>query len=338
VPALQRTGCWAEVCCIGADSRPLEALREAGIAAHALGWTRWFDAGALWRLRALLNRNQFDLIHVWRLPALRVVALVAPCVLPRILVSCPFPHGVRLNAWDRHVLRRVRCVALAEEHDRERCMREGLTDVRWQIIPTAAAPERAPHTMPPGIAVYPRRIVCVGRLERGLGFREAIWAADILRQVAPDVHLLIAGSGPREPELQTMVDRLDIANSHLLGESVDRSDLLASADICWVPSKSNRGAQAAIEAMALGRPVVASDVPCLRALIDDGVTGCLVPPGDPVALARKTWALLHDPAQCERLGQAARVAARARFTLDRVASRWHGLYHDLVGRRAAAAA
>jgi glycosyltransferase involved in cell wall biosynthesis len=337
-PGLQRAGCSIEVCCIGRSCECLETLRHTGIAVHTLGWTRWFDAPALWQLRQLVCGGRFDLIHVWRLAALRALGLVASGVLPRVVISAALPHNRQLNVLDRHLLRRVRCVALTSDHDRERCMHEGLQDIRWQIVPAAAVPPRGAGILPAAIARYSRRIACTGRLERGQGFREAIWAADVLRQVDPDLHLLIAGAGPRQADLQTMIERLDIANAHLLGESVEATDVLASAAICWVPSKANRGDQAAIEAMALGRAVIASDVPCLRSLIIDGVTGHLVPPGDPVALARKTWALLHDPAQCERLGQAARIDIRARFALERVASRWHRLYHELVGRPSAMAA
>ncbi len=176
----------------------------------------------------------------------------------------------------------------------------------------------------------PRRIACAGRLERGRGFRQAIWAVDILRYVFPDVQLFIAGSGPRRPDLQAMIERLNIDNAHLVGDAVEPAQLLADADVCWVPSRTDHGRQAALEALASGQAVVASDVPCLRALIRDGVTGCLVPPGDPVALARQTRALLHDAALRERLGQAARAEILARFALDKVATQWHRLYNDLA--------
>src|SRR5207247_59213 len=96
------------------------------------------------------------------------------------------------------------------------------------------------------------------------------------------------------------------------------------------PSRIDRGRQAALDAMAQGRAVVASDVPCLRELIRDGETGCLVAPGDPVALARRTRALLGNPELCARLGQAARADVLARFSLAQVVQRWQRLYNDLA--------
>jgi glycosyltransferase involved in cell wall biosynthesis len=221
-------------------------------------------------------------------------------------------------------------VALAGEAERQRCARDGLADIRWQGVPAAVGLDQVGSSPMEWAERYPRRIACAGRLERGRGFREAIWAVDILGQIFPDLHLLIAGAGPRRPDLQEMIDRLAIRNAHLLGDHIVTAELFSAADVCWVPTRIDRGRQAALEAMAMGRAVVASDVPCLRELIRDGETGYLVPPGDPVAIARRSRALLRDPELCARIGTAAQQEVLARFGLPSVATRWHGLYNDLA--------
>src|SRR5262249_54130334 len=147
----------------------------------------------------------------------------------------------------------------------------------------------------------------------------------ILRHIFPDLHLLIAGTGPDAPNLEEMIDRLQIPNVHLLRDSVPTSDLLATADLCWIPGRSDTGIQVALEAMAHGRAVIASDVPSLRELIRDGETGSLIAPGDPVALARSTRRLLRDQRLRDRLGQAARVEVADRFSQAKVADRWLAL-------------
>jgi len=329
-PTLAGDGCTVDVCCLGSGGPIVEELRRGGVAVHVLGWTRWLDAAALWELRRLVRTGGHDVIHVWRLAALRVVAMVARESLPRIVVSSPLPSHGQLTWWDRWVLRRVKCVALAGEAERQRCMQDGLSDVRWQGVPAAVALDRRSASAVAWATRYPRRIACAGRLERGRGFREAIWAVDILGQIFPDLHLLIAGAGPRRPALQEMIDRLAIRNAHFLGDSIVTANLLAAADVCWVPTRIDRGRRAALEAMAMGRAVVASDVPCLRELIRDGETGYLVTPGDPVAIARRTRALLRDPKLCARVGCAAQEEVQARFGLPRVATRWHCLYNDLA--------
>jgi glycosyltransferase involved in cell wall biosynthesis len=327
-PALVRAGIALEICSIGPPSQQAADLRDSGIAVHVLGWTRWLDAGALWRLRELV-RGGFDLVHVWRLAALRPLAVVASEMLPRTIVSGRLARSSAPRWWDRQALGRVRCTIVAREEDRQHGCQRGLTNALCQTLVTAVA--RTPATtVPSWAAPYPQRVVCTGRLERGHGFREAIWAVDILRYVFPNVHLLIAGAGPFRGDLDSMIQRLNIHNAHLLGDAVDPAELLGVAQVCWVPSRTDCGAQAALEAMAQGQAVVASDVPCLRALIRDGETGCLVRPGDPVALARRTRALLADPALARRLGDAARADVASRFNLPLVASRWHALYNDLA--------
>src|SRR5437762_3430590 len=66
-----------EVCCLGRAGPWVESLRRLGVTVHTLDWTRWFDPSVLWNLREILHRFGPDLIHVWRLPALRALAVVA---------------------------------------------------------------------------------------------------------------------------------------------------------------------------------------------------------------------------------------------------------------------
>jgi glycosyltransferase involved in cell wall biosynthesis len=325
--ALAQDGVAIEVCCLGSASRQVDRLHAAGIAVHVLGWRRWLNAPALWTLRHLIRGRSFDVIHAWRLPALRVLAVVAPEALPRALVSGLSP-GARFNWYDRRLLGRVRSVTIGNDADRRAWQQHGLVGRRCVRAPITLAARQI--TGENWAAPYPRRIGCTGRLERGRGFREAIWAVDVLRYVFPDVHLLITGAGPYRPDLEAMIERLGIRNAHLLGDSVDPAELLAAADVCWVPSRSNVGRQAALEAMAAGRAVVASDVPCLRDVIRDGETGCLVPPGEPVALARRTRALLQDPARRARLGEAARTDVLQQCAVERGAASWRVLYNDLT--------
>lgn len=81
-PALTTSG-KVHVCCLGCDTPWSAPLRQAGIGVNAFGWTRWFDPSALWNLRRLLRASDPDVIHVWHLPALRTLAVVAPGLLSR---------------------------------------------------------------------------------------------------------------------------------------------------------------------------------------------------------------------------------------------------------------
>jgi glycosyltransferase involved in cell wall biosynthesis len=305
-PALAQSAA-LQVCCLGPDPGWSAALRRAGIVVHALGWTRWFDPGALWNLRNLVRETAPDVIHVWHLPALRALAAVAPGLLRRVVMSAPLPAAANLAWWDRRLLEWVHCAA-----------------------PVGVVSERA---LDPSLALGlgQSRIVCVGRLEREDGFREAIWAFDFLLLLYPDAQLEIVGTGSQREALQALTHGLRSAASvRFLGALPDVAGVLQDADIVWVPSLANGGRQVALEAMALGKAVVASDVPCLRELILAGETGLLIPPGDVVALARRTYALLEDQPLRERIGAAARDHVQRRFAVGAAVERWRAVYRTIA--------
>jgi len=166
--------------------------------------------------------------------------------------------------------------------------------------------------------------VGTGPLEPVKGFCDAIWAFDILQFLYDDLHLLLVGAGPDEPNLHRFARRTGATGRiHFLGERDDLDEVLGHAEVVWLPSRADRGTLAALEAMAAARPVVASRWPGLAEVIADGETGLLVPPGDKAALARQTRLLLDDPALARRLGEAGRRAAAA-FTPARLAEAYAG--------------
>jgi len=93
-----------------------------------------------------------------------------------------------------------------------------------------------------------------------------------------------------------------------------------------LPSLSEACSNVLLEAMASGLPVVTTRVGGNPALVDDEVTGLLVPPGDPAALAKAIIRLVEDPVLAERLGAGAREVACSHFGLDRMLSRVQALY------------
>ncbi len=300
-----------QVCCLGSDTACSAALRQAGIVVHALGWTRWFDPSVLWSLRRLLRETAPDVIHAWQMPALRALAVVAPGLLPRVVMNAP---AGQLAWWDRRLLECVRCVApigcVAEQEPEKRCQ-----------DPFQA--EKGPDTF--------IRIACVARLEREAGFREAIWAFDFLQLLFPDAQLQIVGTGGQCEALQALTHGLRSAGRvRFLGALPDATTVLGGAHIVWVPSLANRGQQVALEAMALGKPVVGSDVPCLREVIRDGETGFLIPPGDVVALARRTYALMQDELLRQRIGTAARLDVQCRFPIGAAVELWREVYRSIA--------
>jgi glycosyltransferase involved in cell wall biosynthesis len=288
------------VCCLGSDTPLAQSLRNAGVAVHTLHWTRWIDPSVIWNLRRILRDTHPDVIHVWRLPALRLLALAAYEWLPRVVLSGPTSE---LAWWDRWLLGQVRCV-----------------DVPPAVLDSDSQPAGANNR------TSTNTIVCASPLERPFGVRNAIWAFDIVHYLFADSKLNIVGAGSQASNLRSLAQGLQNDAVRFLGDQADLAPILQTADVVWIPSIGNCGSQVALEAMAQGRPVIASDVPCLRELIHDGATGFLVPPGDVVALGRRTRSLFADSAVRERLGAAARRSVRQRFPLADAVERWRDVY------------
>jgi rhamnosyl/mannosyltransferase len=148
--------------------------------------------------------------------------------------------------------------------------------------------------------------------------------------------LLIAGRGPQRAPLQALARDLGLAERiTFLGEVSERERrlLLHACDVFALPSidRSEAFGISQLEAMACGKPVVASDLPTgIRFVNQDGGTGMLVPPGDPDALAGALNQLLEDDALRAGLGKAARLRVEQEFTAERMIARTLTVYDEAI--------
>ena len=173
-------------------------------------------------------------------------------------------------------------------------------------------------------------VVLVGRLEHEKGGLDAIEALHLAHTPA---HLVLVGEGARRGDLVANAERLGLQHRvHLLGRLADRdvAAVVAGACLALVPSRYEPFGLVALEAMAAGTPVVASATGGLRDVVADDVTGRVVPPGDPGALAEAIDALLADPTTRRRLADQAGDAVRDRFDWAVVAAATARVYADVL--------
>ncbi len=204
--------------------------------------------------------------------------------------------------------------------DAERYRRLGVADSRITVVaPAVSIPPNVGAAEVPGMAATERVLLALGPIERHKGFREAVWAFDIVHHLYADVHLLLAGDGPDRPRVEEFARHIDVLGTvHFLGPVADTAPLLQRAEVVWVPSLTGGGGGAALEAMAAGRPVVASRCPDLAEVVADGETGFLVAPDDKAALARQTRSLLDDADLRRRCGEAGRQRTAEHFSVARL--------------------
>ena len=174
----------------------------------------------------------------------------------------------------------------------------------------------------------------IARLSDVKGHAYLIDAMTEVRLAFPDVRCLLLGEGPLEAELKAQADQRGLnATVIFLPVTGQSSDVLGLFDCVVVPSLSEGLGLSAMEAMAVGLPVVASSVGGLLDLIQDGVTGRLVPAQDPGALAGAINDVLADRAAAVRMGARAREFIAANFPEEKMVAGTLGVYEKVLNSK-----
>jgi glycosyltransferase involved in cell wall biosynthesis len=170
-------------------------------------------------------------------------------------------------------------------------------------------------------------VLVPARLDERKGHR-FLFAA--VRDLA-DVQLVVAGTGPHRAALERLAGALGIAERvDFVGFWDDMPQLYAACDVVALPTLNEAFGNAVLEGMAARRPVIATRVGGPEEIVVDRVSGLLVAPGDAAALRSALCALREDPAQARRLADGGRRRAEERFTIERCAERWSGLYREVT--------
>jgi glycosyltransferase involved in cell wall biosynthesis len=182
-----------------------------------------------------------------------------------------------------------------------------------------------------GIETEDTLIGVASRLAPKKGIGDLIQAFTEIHRSYPHTRLILVGEGPSRSELEHQAKQARVGNRiHFTGFLEDIPNVLAAFDIIVQPSISEGLSISLLEAMAAGRPVVACDITGNREVIAPGVSGILVPPSDPSALAAAIRLLLDDPKHAQELGAAAQAECRTRFTQRRMVSEILGLYDHVA--------
>lgn len=178
-----------------------------------------------------------------------------------------------------------------------------------------------------GLGAQDRLLVSVGRLAPPKGHAFLLEAFAIVARKHENVKLLLVGDGELRSDLEMLSGQLAVADRVLFaGSREDVEDVLAMAEIFVLPSVSEGTSLALLEAMACGRPTVATDIPGNRCVIEHGVSGLLVPPGDARALAEAIDGLLENPSRAAAMGRIAHEVAAARYDIRDTVAELEGLW------------
>jgi len=205
------------------------------------------------------------------------------------------------------------------------------------IIFGGAEPEFfATHNDPAPTSQRPY-ILCVARLHPIKGHNILLRAFKIVKESdQTGCQLYLAGGGELEADVRKQVEELGLTESVRLLGNVDRAELVRLNRLALfvvLASRSEGLPLTIIEAFATGRTAVATDVGGMKEVIEDGVTGLLVPPVDPRALAQKICWLLEHPKDRSKMEQNARARVEQKFTWDRNADSYAALFSRLLAGR-----
>jgi glycosyltransferase involved in cell wall biosynthesis len=334
-------GAFAHHACVLSAGGPPAILKRSGVAVTALG-RRWpLDPQTWWRLRGEAARWRPDLIHAWG-PAAAEYGLAAAkaCGVGRFILQGGLaPAATALErAAGRWIAWCSDAVLVGGPAARDASIARGLSAARIRVIPDGVAPAPLPvYTRSEWLRQLgmgePCRLVGVfGPLREAERLKDAIWAADLLKVIRQDVHLLIYGDGPHHDRLLQFRDQVLIRDKvHFLGQASDASEAMAHLDVFWSAGGTGESAGAILSAMAAGIPVVAADTPGTRELIVPGVTGYLFRVGHRAGLAGWTQHLLESPEAAGRLADAARRRALGEFSAEQMVRGYAALYEMALG-------
>jgi glycosyltransferase involved in cell wall biosynthesis len=215
----------------------------------------------------------------------------------------------------------------------DRLRRERVPSRKISVVPNGL--DLAAYTPRKAITAV-RRVTTVANLRREKGHDVLLDAAAIVLKQFPDARFDIVGTGPELAALQDRAGRLGVGDSvSFLGHCENVAVRLGAADLFVLPSRSEAFPNAALEAMSIGLPVIASAVGGLREVIEHQRTGVLVPADDPVALASQITLLMADSALAARLGAAAHAHA-SRYSFARMVAAFEHIYLTEWRRRVVA--
>jgi len=299
------------------------------------------------RLIRYLKRNRIEMVHSYgTYPNIFTVPAAWLAGVPVVIASIR-DRGDILPPWQRWlqkvVCRFADCVLVNASTIKDTLIDQGYCGDNIVVIPNGVMPStdislrdgkelRAEIGIPAAAPV----VILFSRLNRMKGIEYFLEATVLVLKQFPDVKFVIAGDGGNRAELEAYTAKLGVAGSVLfIGFRTDLPDLLREADISVLPSLSEGLSNSLLEAMQAGVPVIATDVGGNPEIVDDGVSGLLVPVRDSEALAKAMIRMFADPAMRKCMGAAARIRIATTFSMERSLRSVECLYEKLIREEAA---
>jgi glycosyltransferase involved in cell wall biosynthesis len=305
------------------------------------------DLGAAWRLSRVLKQLAPDVVHAHDPHAVAMTAtalsIASPHPRPLFVSTRRVVFRLADNSFSRWKYSEVDCFVASCAAVGDRLVADGIPRSRITIVHEGVDVERLARL--PSVAVHAEfflptgaPVVCnVAALAPHKGQHHLIDAAALVVREVPDVRFIIVGDGELRAALEKQIKEKHLERHvFLAGFRVDALELTQGCDLFAVSSINEGLCIALVDAMAMGKPAVATTAGGIPEVMINGETGYLVPPRDHKAMADRLVFLLKHASERQRMGQAALARVREAFTVDRMIDATAAVYEQQAGRRRAA--
>jgi len=299
--------------------------------------------GSINRLRRLVRQEKFDIVHTFFPASDLLFGPIAKLSGASVLISSRRDMGIVRQAWHRPAYRLVRRMydqvhAVSEEVRRYAIRSDGLDPRRVITIHNGVDADMGVERVRPENGSGQLIVSMVANVRRVKGIDIFLRAAALVKPRFPNARFRIAGVfGTNvehliyKNEVLRLRKMLDLEQQvDFLGASTQVPQFLASSDVFVLPSRSEGFSNALLEAMVCGLPAIATQVGGNPEILEDGVSGFLVPAEDPGAIADRIMRLLADPELRRRQGAAGRERVLERFTIEMMVNRVIAAYELLL--------
>ncbi len=318
-----------------------QTLRDQGVQVHMIGKRGKADVTAFGRLVRKLRELRPDLVHTWLFAANSYGRLAAARAKVPVIVAGERSVDPWKRWWnfaiDRYLLKYTtgiitNTMAVADFYNRH-----GIPRSYFSVIPNAVTTpqvrllNRAELCQRLELPACSAVVGAVGRLWPQKGYRDLVWAGAMLALAYEGARLVIVGDGPQRDALLSFRDKIGAQVAvRLVGHRSDAVELMSGFDLLWNGSLYEGQSNTILEAMALGIPPMATDIPGTRDLIVHQESGMLYRPGDISSLTRYSNQLLRTPQARMQMGEAAQERIRTRFSLENMIQNHEQLYERLI--------
>jgi glycosyltransferase involved in cell wall biosynthesis len=327
----------------GTDTPFLIEARKYGMPVHYIHGANQYDPRLIGRTAALVRALDIDIVHAhevksdvisWLASRLRRVPIVT--TLHGWIGNTPRQRA--FIALDKRIARRFDMVLAVSAKIRQDLLDAGVPANRIRLVHNAIVMDRYQRTGERGVLaslvgrdVPGPVLACVGRLSAEKGHADFVEALGLVAQRGHRVSAVLAGDGPERPRLEARIAALGLQDSVLLPGYLDRPQrVLEETDLMVLPSHTEGLPNAALEALAMDVPVLATRVGGTPEVIEDGVTGRLVPPHDPPAMAAAIEDFLAHRQAWSEMAVRGHAAIGTRFDFRARTRRVEDLYTELV--------